>query len=92
MLGLPPELRIAGKQQIVCPPARGEFFGFLSVRPHLDRFLTITGQNRTDTVGQERTFEWHLWPIDGMEWRREGCGLATGIAEPMQLRFLFLEP
>lgn len=45
MLGLPPEVRIAGKQQIVCPPARGEFFGFLPVRPRLDRFRTIKGQN-----------------------------------------------
>ena len=92
MLGLPPEVRIAGKQQIVCPPARGESFGFLSVRPRLDHFRTIKGQNRTDTVGQERTFEGHLWPIDGMEWRMEVCGLATEIAEPMRLRFLFLEP
>ena len=31
MVGLPPEVEIAGKQQIVCPPAHGEFFGFLPV-------------------------------------------------------------
>ncbi|HBH79662.1 MAG TPA: hypothetical protein DDY39_07540 [Nitrospira sp.] len=31
MLDLPPEVEIAGKQQIVCPPPHVEFFGFLPV-------------------------------------------------------------